>query len=120
MPVRRLDAIVADADVVKIDAEGAELGVSRGSERINGRPVIMFESAPGEVLGYTKADLWTWFDEHKYGVLLPNRLAHTAPPMTLEVFIDSHQYPRHTTNYFAVPVEKIEPVREKARRLLRL
>ena len=120
VPVRRLDAVVADADVVKIDVEGAELGVLRGSERINGRPVIMFESAPGEVLGYTKADLWSWFEEHEYGVLLPNRLAHTAPPMTLEVFMDSHQYPRHTTNYFAVPVEKIERVREKARRLLRL
>jgi len=118
VPVRRLDAIVKDADVVKIDVEGAELGVLRGSEGLQSRPVFMFESAPNEVLGYTKADLWGWFGAHRYGVFLPNRLAHTAPPMTLDMFIDSHQYPRHTTNYFGVPLEKVEAVRASARRIL--
>jgi FkbM family methyltransferase len=120
VPVRRLDAIVDDADVVKIDVEGAELGVLKGSEGLNSRPTIMFESAPNEVLGYTKVELWGWFDAHGYGILLPNRLAHTAPPMSLDVFIDSHQYPRHTTNYFAVPREKIDAVRSKASAILRL
>ena len=120
VPVRRLDAVVDDADVLKIDVEGAELGVLRGSEGLKSRPIILFESAPNEVLGYTKPDLWRWFDAHRYGVFLPNRLAHTAPPMSLEVFIDSHQYPRHTTNYFAVPLEKVEAVRTKARRIMDL
>jgi FkbM family methyltransferase len=120
VPVRRLDEIVDDADVIKIDVEGAELGVLRGAERLKSRPVMLFESAPNEVLGYTKADLWGWFDAHDYGVLLPNRLAHTAPPMSLEVFVDSHHYPRHTTNYFAVPREKIELVRARARKIIGL
>src|SRR5207244_4306522 len=112
VPVRRLDSIVDQADVIKIDVEGAELGVLRGSEYITSRPVFMFESAPGEILGYTKNDLWEWFESHGYGIFLPNRLAHTAPPMSLDVFIDSHQYPRRTTNYFALPVDKLEEVRQ--------
>lgn len=120
VPLKRLDTIVDDADVIKIDVEGAELGVLKGSERLNSRPIIMFESAPNEVLGYTKAELWAWFSGHGYAIFLPNRLAHTAPAMSLEVFIDSHQYPRHTTNYFAVPNEKIDVVRTKARAILQL
>jgi hypothetical protein len=79
----------------------------------------MFESAPAEVLGYTKPDLWQWFEDHDYAVFLPNRLAHAAPPMTLELFLDSHQYPRRATNYFGVPSEKIAEVRERASAILR-
>jgi FkbM family methyltransferase len=118
--VKRLDALVTDADVIKIDVEGAELGVLRGSEGLKSRPVILFESAPHEVLGYTKPDLWSWFAAHQYGVFVPNRLAHTAPAMSLEVFIDSHHYPRRTTNYFGVPLERVDSVRNKARQILKL
>jgi len=118
--VNRLDQLVDDADVIKIDVEGAELGVLRGSEGLKSRPVMLFESGPSEVLGYTKRDLWAWFDAHKYGIFVPNRLAHTAPPMCLDVFVDSHHYPRRATNYFAVPLEKIDAVRERARQILRL
>src|SRR5437868_6005677 len=57
VPVKRLDALVSEPDVVKIDVEGAELGVLRGCEKLETRPVYMFESGPQEVLGYTKADL---------------------------------------------------------------
>jgi FkbM family methyltransferase len=116
--VKRLDGLVSDPEVVKIDVEGAELGVLRGCERLETRPVYMFESAPHEVLGYTKAALWQWFAAHDYGIFLPNRLAHTAPPMSLEVFIDAHLYPRRATNYFGVPLERVEVVRERARSLL--
>lgn len=118
VPVTRLDALVSDPDVVKIDVEGAELGVLRGSERLKSRPVYMFESGPDEVLGYTKADLWQWFQAHGYAVFLPNRLAHTAPPMGLEVFIDAHQYPRRATNYFGVPNEEVGRIKAKAISLL--
>jgi FkbM family methyltransferase len=120
VPVKRLDSLVSDPDVIKIDVEGAELGVLRGSEGIKSRPIFMFESAPYEVLSYTKADLWGWFQERDYGVFLPNRLAHTAPPMSLDVFIDSHHYPRRATNYFGIPTEKVFEVRERTRALLRL
>jgi hypothetical protein len=118
--VKRLDALVSDPEVVKIDVEGAELGVLRGCEKLKSRPVYMFESAPHEVLGYTKAELWQWLDDHDYGIFLPNRLAHTAPPMSLEVFIDAHLYPRRATNYFGVPLERVDAVRERARSLLGL
>jgi FkbM family methyltransferase len=118
VPLKRLDGLVSDPDVIKIDVEGAELGVLRGSEGIGSRPLIMFESAPADVLGYTKPDLWQWFEDHDYAVFLPNRLAHAAPPMTLELFLDAHHYPRRATNYFGVPREKVIEVRDRARRIL--
>jgi FkbM family methyltransferase len=118
--VKRLDTLVSDPEIVKIDVEGAELGVLRGCENLVSRPIYMFESAPGEVLGNTKAALWQWFAERDYAIFLPNRLAHAAPPMVFETFLDAHQYPRRATNYFAVPTEKIETARARARRVLRL
>ena len=118
--LKRLDDLVTDPDVVKIDVEGAELGVLRGAERLKTRPVYMFESGPEEVLGYTKADLWRWFSEREYEVFLPNRLAHTAPPMGIEVFLDSHLYPRRTTNYFGVPKEQVPDIRGRARSILQV
>jgi FkbM family methyltransferase len=119
VPLKRLDSLVTDPDVVKIDVEGAELGVLRGAEGLKARPVYMFESGPAEVLGYTKADMWKWFTDREYAVFLPNRLAHTAAAMTLEVFLDSHLYPRRTTNYFGVPNEQVDEVRERARKIIR-
>ena len=119
VPVKRLDELVRDADTIKVDVEGAELGVLKGSENLKTRPLFMFESGPEDVLGYTKADLWGWFQQHDYAVYLPNRLAHEAPPMRLETFVDSHYYPRHATNYFGVPLEKVEKVRAKARQILK-
>jgi FkbM family methyltransferase len=51
VPLRRLDDLISSdlVDVIKIDVEGAELGVLRGSTRLIGssRPTILFESAPG-------------------------------------------------------------------------
>ena len=117
VPLRRLDEIVSDPDVVKIDVEGAELGVLRGCEALKSRPCYMFESGPAEVLNYTKADLWGWFRTHEYSVYLPHRLAHDPPPMSLDVFLDSHLYPRRTTNYFAVANEDVGRVRARARQI---
>ena len=124
VPLTRLDTLMrgADVDLVKIDVEGAELGVLRGAEALmaSARPAVMFESGPADALGYTKPAMWTWFAERGYEVLVPNRLAHTAPPLSLEGFIDSHHYPRRTTNYFAVPAERRAELRARARRVLGL
>jgi FkbM family methyltransferase len=122
--IRRLDSLVSydDIDVIKIDVEGAELGVLRGSKSIlaNNRPVIMFESAPlqGDGLGYTKDDMWDYLSSHNYEVFVPNRVAHNGPGLSKEGFSESHVFPSRTTNYFAVPIERRLEIRDRARNML--
>jgi FkbM family methyltransferase len=119
--IRRLDNLVdtADVDVVKIDVEGAELGVLRGSDGLldRCRPIVMFESAPPseDGLGYGKDELFSYLKARNYAVLIPNRVAHDGPPLTLEGFLESHFYPRRTTNYFGIPDERRTEVRDRAR-----
>jgi FkbM family methyltransferase len=117
VPLRRLDDLVEHADWMKIDVEGAELGVLRGADALVRRssPTIMFESGPGDTLGYTKVAMFEWFAERGYCLMAPNRLAGTGGPMTLDAFIDSHEYPRRTTNYFAVPHHRFEEIRARAK-----
>ena len=122
VPLRMIDDLVteSDVDVMKIDVEGAELGVLRGGEKMLARcrPVIMFESGPENVLGYTKEAMWEWLDGQGFALLTPDRLAHTGPPASMEVFLDSHLFPRRTTNYFAVPNERVDEIRERVRALI--
>jgi FkbM family methyltransferase len=124
--IKKLDSLVTsdDVDVIKIDVEGAELGVLRGSENIisNCRPVIMFESGPPENdgLGYTKDDMWRFFNKSGYEIFVPNRVAHNGPGLTMEGFSESHIYPRRTTNYFAVPMERRIETRDLARNILNI
>jgi FkbM family methyltransferase len=120
VPLRRLDALVSErVDTIKIDVEGAELGVLLGAERViaESQPIVMFESAAGEVM-YTKAAMWDWCAAHQYEILTPDRLAHDGPALSPEAFRESHWYPRRTTNYFAVPVAKRVAVRSMARAIL--
>jgi FkbM family methyltransferase len=116
--LERLDNIIdADnVDVIKIDVEGAELGVLRGAEMLINRcrPTIMFESGPEELMGFTKDAMWQWMKDHDYVIYAPDRLAHTGQPMSLDVFLDSHSYPRRTTNYFAVHSTRIGEIRKAA------
>lgn len=122
--MKTLDELVsADAvDVIKIDIEGAELGALRGAVQLIARcrPTIMFESAPGDVngLGYTKEALWQFFNNIGYEIVVPNRLAHDGAGLTEGGFVESHLYPRRTTNYFAVSSERRREVRDRARKLL--
>lgn len=123
VPLRTLDSLVdCPVDMIKIDVEGAELGVLRGASAMlaASRPTIMFESGPHEVLGQGREAMWRFLHEHDYSVFAPNRLAHEAPPLSLDGFIDSHHYPRRTTNYFAVAYENVEDIRAKARKILKI
>jgi FkbM family methyltransferase len=126
VPMKRLDDLVTakTVDVIKIDVEGAELGVLRGATRIvsENRPVIMFESAPGDQnrLGYTKEDLWEFLARLGYVTVVPNRVAHNDAGLSCEGFIESHLYPRRTTNYFGIPQERRIETRDRARELLRI
>jgi FkbM family methyltransferase len=126
VPLKTLDSLVDEngVDLIKIDVEGAELGVLRGGERLIGRsrPVVMFESGPpkDDGLGYTKDALWQWFADRNYAVLVPNRVAHQDPGLSREGFVESHLYPRRATNYFAVPNERRDEVRDRVRGILGL
>lgn len=119
---RRLDDVLSGerVDTMKVDVEGAELGVFRGGRNVieRDRPVIMFESGPGDAFGYSKEDLFSWFAQIGYVLFAPNRLAHTGGPLSLEMFLDSHEYPRRTTNYFALPSERSTEIRARARTAL--
>lgn len=122
--VVRIDDVIADSapDLVKIDVEGAELGVLRGAEKLfrRTRPAIMFECVLRGTngLGYSAQTLWSWFDAQGYSIFTPNRVAHDAPPMTAEAFLDAQQYPFASHNYFAIPVERRIDVRDRARAIL--
>jgi FkbM family methyltransferase len=124
VPIRRLDDLIAPegVDVVKIDVEGAELGVLRGCPNLIGasRPVIMFESGPVDAagLGFTKPSMWEFLDEHGYTLHIPNRVAHNDDGLSMDGFVESHTYPCRTTNYFAIPRDRRLEVRDRARALL--
>lgn len=129
VPIRRLDTLVSsnNIDVIKIDVEGAELGVLRGSDRLiaRNRPLIMFESAPQKDqkdngLGYTKAAMWQWLKERNFDIVVPDRVAHDGPGLSLDGFIEAHFYPRRTTNYFAIPIERRIEIRNRARNVLKI
>lgn len=118
---------VKGIDVIKIDVEGSELDVLRGATAVlaGSAPLCMFESAPIPLDGsgadrheQAKADLWNFLNDRNYSVLLPNRLAHNDPGLGCHGFVESHLYPRRTTNYFAVPSQRRVEFRDRARRLL--
>ncbi len=124
VPIRRLDDLVPDSpevDFIKIDVEGAELGVLRGAEDVipRDRPTILFESGnSAELLGYSLQDLFDWFADRDYEIHVPNRVAHDGPGLRFEGFVESHFYPRRTLNYFAIPEERRIEIRDRARKIL--
>jgi hypothetical protein len=124
--LEKLDNLVPhmDVDAIKIDVEGAELGVIRGAVNIlrRCRPIIMFESGPqaDDGLGYTKEAILDFLNSHDFSVVVPNRVAHDDDGLTSAGFIESHLYPRRTTNYFAIPTERRTEFRDRARSILRL
>lgn len=126
IPQRRLDDLVHvnDIDVIKIDVEGAELGVLHGSFNIINRcrPTIFFESAPDAdgKAGSKKIAIWQYFQKMNYAIIIPNRVAHEDDGMSLDGFLESHQYPRRTTNYFAIAVERRAEIKDRARSILKL
>src|ERR1700678_2411186 len=104
--VEKLDNLVSstNVDAIKIDVEGAELGVLRGGIDTlrKYRPILMFESGPqaDDGLGYSKEAIYDFLISQDYSVFVPNRVAHNGDGLTLTGFIDSHIFPRRTTNYF--------------------
>ena len=127
VPMTRLDQLVdcstSAVDAIKIDVEGAELDVLRGSVGTitRNRPIIMYESVPpaNGRLDTEKTPQWQFFKDNNYILLVPNRLGvHDDDGLTREGYIESHLYPPRTNNYFAVPIERRSEYRDRARRLL--
>ncbi len=124
VPMTSLDQLVDSniIDAIKIDVEGAELDVLRGSvcTIARNRPIIMYESGPSASgqIDSEKTPLWQFFRDNSYILVVPNRLAHNDNGLTREGYIESHLYPRRTTNYFAVPIERQSEYRNRARRIL--
>lgn len=124
VPVRTLDGLVVagDVDAVKMDVEGSELEVLLGGRNLLAacRPTIMFESGaagtPDEV--DRKRRLWKLLAEQGFDVMPPDRVAYHSESMSLDTFIDSHTYPRRTSNYFAIARERRDEIRSRAREAL--
>ncbi|MCA9148644.1 MAG: FkbM family methyltransferase, partial [Planctomycetales bacterium] len=127
VPLRRIDSLSLDQhqiDVIKMDIEGAELAALHGAESLIARcrPLILFESGPHE----NESDevdlraLFAWFTDHQYQVLIPSRLPHEGPGLTEDGFVESHYYPFRTLDYFAVPAERRELFRDRARAVVGL
>jgi len=111
-PLARLDDLLPDdqrIDFVKIDVEGAELGVLRGAERAieRWRPVILFESGPGgaERCGFSRGELFEFFAARGYDVLLLKSFLHDREPLDAEAFDRCHVYPFRAFNFVAAPRE---------------
>lgn len=121
--LRRLDDAIDGTTVytLKVDVEGAEPEVFLGATRIlsHDRPIVMFESGPGSEPDAEdrKRSMFRSLTDLDFCVLVPNRVAHLDEGLSEDGFVESHRYPRRTTNYFAVPREKRDAVREKSRRL---
>ena len=120
--MRKLDELVTtdQVDAIKIDVEGAELGVIKGGQETIAKckPIVLFESSANE--NGNLQELWQLFELMDYKIHLPNRLAHNDIGLPLECFLDSHVYPRHTNNYFAVPISRRDEIRDRTRQILGL
>ena len=122
VPLRRLDSLVSHetgVDVIKLDIEGAELAALRGAEQLVARcrPLILFESGPhaSDDAEAQLRELYDWFAQHDYEVVVPNRLPHEGPGLSEDGFVESHYYPFRTLDYFAVPQERRIEFRRRAR-----
>jgi hypothetical protein len=89
---------------------------------LKNRPTIILESVLqlDSEFGYTKEELYDFFNSNNYAILIPNRLAHDDPGLSKEAFLEGHLYPRRTTNYFAIPRERRVEIRDRGRNILNI
>jgi FkbM family methyltransferase len=92
VPVVRIDDLVPPGlpiNLMKIDVEGAELGVLRGAARVlaESRPWVLLEhGSAAAAYGTTTADVVAEFDRHRMAVWLMGEWLAGRPPLTPEGF----------------------------------
>ncbi len=96
-------------DFMKIDVEGAELGVLKGAAALIKRdqPVIIFECGLGgtDMYDTTPAELFSFFTEQGYSISLLKNFLKQESPLNKTSF--EEQYYQKLNYYFvAVPLEK--------------
>lgn len=103
--VARLDDLLPEArpDLIKIDVEGAELGVLRGALKLlaRSRPVVAFEHGVGcaDRFGTTPEDVFELFAGLDLQVSLQARYLANEPPLSRSEFCD--EFYSHS-NYFFI------------------
>lgn len=108
--VKRLDDIVPcgqTIDLLKVDVEGAELGVLKGAVGIiqNFNPLLIFESGPTNAsdFGYEHSDLYDYVTgELVYDIYTPKGYLLNDAPLTRGRFDDCHKYPFEAFNFIGV------------------
>lgn len=122
MRVPALDDLLpnVNANLIKIDIEGSELGALRGGEMLikRSKTVIIIQCVlrGTNALGYAVSLLWQWIASRGFRIFPPDRQAHTAPGLSHEAFIDAQEYPLRSHNCFAVHESRIDDVRERYNR----
>lgn len=106
----RLDDVLGDrrVDFLKIDVEGNELPSLRGGDSMltRDRPKILFECVPDtqlERFGYTRSDLFGFFEDREYDVYSIVDFVFGCEPQTRAMFVRAGTYPFHGFNFFALP-----------------
>jgi FkbM family methyltransferase len=92
---------------IKVDVEGGELAVLRGSESIlkRDRPTVIFECTKGGLKAhdYSPCDLYDFFKTHSYSIFLVEDWLCNGEALSYERFVKAMQYPYQAFNFLAVP-----------------
>lgn len=113
--LRRLDEeIPADARIgfVKIDVNGAELMALRGAERLlqRDRPAILLECTKGGLddYGIDAGDVYAFLTGNAgYRILLLKDFPAGGPPLDVDGFRRSMEYPFQAFNFAVLPAERL-------------
>jgi FkbM family methyltransferase len=104
----KLDELVTDTQprFIKIDVEGAELGVLRGARRLltQSRPIVVFEHGLGgaDRFGTTPEEVFDLFAELEFHVSLMSKYLAGSSSFSRSEFCDQY-YSRSNYNFIAYP-----------------